>query len=119
MERARKDEGWCHQVPAQALGMDGGEETVMHVCGLVGISLFPPSLKACPALFLQTPPRRAQETLVLRSTFSKIWIWEEGPDRRQEGQLVACWNSNRLSSSSPLVASSLMRNEGLGIAVNG
>lgn len=27
MERARKGEGWCHQDPAQALGMDGGEET--------------------------------------------------------------------------------------------
>lgn len=69
MERARKGEGWCHQDPAQALGMDGGEETpTTSVCVWARISLFPHALIACPALFLQAPPRRIQETLVLRST---------------------------------------------------
>lgn len=89
MERAKKDEGWCHQDPAQALWMDGGEETpTTSVCvWAAGISLSPHSLIACPALFLQAPPRRTQETLVLRSTSLDLVLG--GGARQETGRRTA------------------------------
>lgn len=61
MERARKDEGWCHQDPAQALGMDGGEETpTTSVCVWEGQNLSVSPSPAQPSFYRPLPeePRK-------------------------------------------------------------
>lgn len=59
----------------------------LYVCGRAGISLFPHSLIVCPALFLQAPPRRTQETLVLRSTSLDLDLG--GGARQETGRRTA------------------------------